>query len=109
VPLEIISPDTDSGPVSIDVAENVAVALKLEPMVETLQRRTQFKGSTPDLRNRKLQINLYNLAVQSGVLDWPWIHDPGGRSSGWGSCFMLLASFFPCRLDGASSHPSGPS
>ena len=84
------------------------MALKLEPMVETLQRRTQFKGSTPDLRNRKLQINLYNLAVQSGVLDWPWINDPGGRSSGWGSCFMLLASFFPCRLDGASSHPSGP-
>ena len=40
-------PDADSGPVSIDIAENVAVALKLEPTVETLQRRTQFKRSTP--------------------------------------------------------------
>ena len=43
-PLEIMSPDSNSGPVSIDVAENVAVALKLEPIVETLQRCTQFKN-----------------------------------------------------------------
>ena len=78
------------------------MALKLEPMVETLQRRTQFKGSTPDLRNRKLQINLYNLAVQSGVLDWPWIHDPGGRLLL--GLLLYAASFvLPCRLDGASS------
>jgi hypothetical protein len=39
-------------------------------------------------RNRKLQIHLYNLAVQSGVLDWPWLNDLGGRPFGWDSWFM---------------------
>jgi hypothetical protein len=37
---------------------------------------------------------MYNLAVQSGVLDWPWLNDPGGRPFGWDSWFMQLPSFF---------------
>ena len=42
-----MSPDSDSGPVSIDVAENVAVALKLEPIRQ--------KGTRPAERCSVLQ------------------------------------------------------